>query len=115
MMGDDKEPAASPAEQEAVTAEEKASLDEIGERIAEEVDEPAAASMPQVVTFETSMGAVVFDHPGHADRLTCDACHPTEPPVKIALDKDAAHALCKGCHQEQGAGPTGCSGCHQKE
>jgi len=66
------------------------------------------------VVYEASNGPVTFDHQVHADSLACGSCHPTDPPVKIAIDKDKAHQMCKGCHQEKGAGPTQCNGCHKK-
>ncbi len=75
---------------------------------------PKQATPAATVTYKASYGLVTFDHAGHAGRLECSACHPTAPPVKIALDKESAHKLCKGCHQEKGAGPTQCTGCHKK-
>jgi hypothetical protein len=77
---------------------------------------PAAASPapPKTVVYKATNGPVTFDHPAHSSSLACNRCHTSDPPAKIPLDKDKAHQLCKGCHQEQGAGPTQCSGCHLK-
>lgn len=77
---------------------------------------PAATSpaAPKTVTFTATNGNVTFDHLQHSGNNACSSCHPSEPPTKIVLDKDKAHQLCKGCHQEKGAGPTQCSGCHKK-
>jgi len=101
------------SEEKTMTPEEKTSLPAVNERIEEEAAETDVVP-PETVTFEASMGAVTFDHAGHMGRLDCSACHPTDPPEKIVLDKDKAHALCKGCHQEQGAGPTKCTECHKR-
>lgn len=43
----------------------------------------------------------------------CESCHGDTVPGSFELGKDTAHAMCKGCHKEQG-GPTKCSGCHKK-
>jgi len=77
---------------------------------------PAAAgpAPPMTVVYEASYGQVTFDHQVHSSSLACGSCHTTDPPVKIAIDKDKAHQMCKGCHQEKGAGPTQCNGCHKK-
>lgn len=64
--------------------------------------------------FPASLGKVAFDHPGHAKRLACTVCHGSEQPRKIALNKDKAHQLCKGCHEQKAAGPTKCNACHMK-
>jgi len=73
-----------------------------------------APAVPKTVTFTATNGNVTFDHQQHAGNNACSSCHPSEPPTKIFLDKDKAHQLCKGCHQEKGAGPTQCTGCHKK-
>jgi len=75
--------------------------------------QPAAAAAPKVVTFKAAPGQVTFNHQQHAGSQACSACHPTSPPAKLALGKDKAHQLCKGCHQQKGA-PTSCAGCHKK-
>lgn len=77
---------------------------------------PAAAgpAAPKIVVYKASNGQVTFNHQVHANSLICSSCHTTDPPVKIALDKDKAHQMCKGCHQERSAGPTQCNGCHKK-
>lgn len=67
---------------------------------------------PQRVTFPARLGDVVLRHDRHLERrATCRACHGPGLVGKVDLDKDRAHALCTGCHKEQG-GPTACSGCH---
>jgi len=81
--------------------------------------ESAASSAvipPTTVNYQASMGTVSFDHAGHAGRLDCSQCHPTDPPQTIAIDKEVAHnQLCKVCHKESGGNaPTGCTGCHKK-
>ena len=71
-----------------------------------------AAKPPETITFEARPGNVLFPHKLHAAR-GCKACHPAAP-AKLGLDKDKAHALCKGCHEEQGKGPSKCDGCHKR-
>jgi outer membrane biosynthesis protein TonB len=100
------EPAAPPAPAEAVKPAPAPA----------EAAKPAAAgpAPPQTVVYKASYGQVTFAHQAHAGSLACSACHATDPPARIAIDKDKAHQMCKGCHQEQGAGPTQCNGCHKK-
>lgn len=69
---------------------------------------------PQTVSYKATNGTVTFHHQQHAANNPCSSCHSTEPPNKIEINKDKAHALCKGCHQQNGAGPTQCNGCHIK-
>lgn len=72
-----------------------------------------AAKTPENITFETTKaGSVQFPHKLHAAR-GCRSCHPAAP-AKLGLVKDTAHALCKGCHETQGKGPTKCDGCHRR-
>jgi len=138
-----EQPAAE--EQKAMTPEEKTNLPVVNEKIeqaqAEEqralapeqkaaepkapapatetpaVAKPKAAAPqpPKTVVYEASYGKVAFAHAAHAEHLGCGSCHDSDPPVKIAIDKEKAHQMCKGCHQEKGAGPTQCGGCHKKE
>jgi hypothetical protein len=98
-----------------------------------------------VITFDTKMGTVTFNHKLHATvrGIECQSCHHTlkeGEPVKPCSDchkkskskvegfsvmapktKDAFHDKCKGCHQytmkelKQPAGPTKCKLCHVKE
>jgi hypothetical protein len=85
---------------------------------AEEKPAPAAVSaaipQPEVVTYDGSYGRVLFNHQSHAAMDTCGSCHGADPPGKIALGKDKAHQLCRGCHQQKSAGPTQCNACHHK-
>jgi hypothetical protein len=72
------------------------------------------ATPPQeLVLYHVSYGRVSFDHQSHA-AIACGSCHTTNPAGKIPLGKDQAHQLCRGCHQQSGAGPTQCNACHQK-
>jgi len=99
-----------------VVQDTKAVVEETKEatKAAVEKAKAAVSPSPKTVVYEASNGPVTFDHQVHADSLACGSCHPTDPPVKIAIDKDKAHQMCKGCHQEKGAGPTQCNGCHKK-
>lgn len=112
----------------AVTEQAKAAVAETAGKVKQEseaaatavppaVVKPAvtAAKAPKVVSYAASMGKVTFDHAAHAGRLACSKCHQTEPPANIVINKEIAHALCKGCHQTSGGkAPTACSGCHVK-
>ncbi|PKN12272.1 MAG: cytochrome C [Deltaproteobacteria bacterium HGW-Deltaproteobacteria-4] len=77
---------------------------------------PAAtpSTAPPTVIYKATNGNVSFNHQQHAANNACNSCHSTEAPAKIVLGKDKAHLLCKGCHQQQGSGPTQCTGCHKK-
>jgi hypothetical protein len=69
---------------------------------------------PIEVVFQTKMGDVTFPHQSHSERIECKVCHGEGTPGKFPLDKDSAHKLCRGCHEEKGAGPTKCPDCHKK-
>ncbi len=70
---------------------------------------------PETVTFEAKNGNVTFHHKMHAEREGCTACHTTDPPEKLVLDRESAHELCRGCHKERGAGPANCNECHKSK
>jgi outer membrane biosynthesis protein TonB len=110
------EPAAPPAPAEAVKPAPAPAEAAKPAPAPTEAVKPAAAgpAPPQTVVYKASYGLVTFAHQAHAGSLACSACHATDPPARIAIDKDKAHQMCKGCHQEQGAGPTQCNGCHRK-
>lgn len=72
------------------------------------------ATVPQEIVLEASKGNVTFPHGMHADAYECSICHGDGTPVAFDLTKEVAHKVCKGCHKDEGAGPTGCSGCHKK-
>ena len=107
----------------------------------------ATAEIPDdkaVLTFETKMGTVTFNHSLHATvrGIECQSCHHTHKEgeaikgcpechkktesevagfsVLAPKNKDAFHNKCKGCHQytmkelQQPAGPTKCKLCHIK-
>jgi len=99
---------------ESASDEGKAGLVNVNEKIAEEAAAPMPEVPPTQITYPASMGDVTFDHAAHAGRLDCSDCHTTDPPQKIAIDKDVAHDMCKGCHQKREAGPTKCPDCHKK-
>ena len=73
----------------------------------------ARAPAPELVAIAATAGPVSFDHRQH-DRHPCSICHRTNPPAKVALGKEKAHQLCKGCHLEEG-GPVACAGCHRMD
>jgi hypothetical protein len=71
-------------------------------------------AIPQEITLEASYGNVTFPHGMHADSSACSVCHGDGVPEDFDITKEVAHKLCKGCHKDEGAGPTGCKGCHKK-
>jgi hypothetical protein len=73
-----------------------------------------SAFAADTVVFPAKNGNVTFNHKAHAAKLECKLCHGAGAPAKIAIDKDKAHTLCKGCHADKKAGPTKCGECHKK-
>jgi hypothetical protein len=74
----------------------------------------ASALAADTVVFPAKNGNVTFNHKAHSSRLECKVCHGTGAPSKIAIDKEKAHSLCRGCHAEKQAGPTKCGDCHKR-
>lgn len=74
----------------------------------------ALPAPPETVTLKTRMfGTVEVPHQTHLDlRVSCKTCHGPGPVGKIDFTPKAAHDLCRGCHQAEGAGPIGCRDCH---
>jgi Zn finger protein HypA/HybF involved in hydrogenase expression len=79
--------------------------------------------------FKTTAGSILFDHQTHFGDggygLACDDCHHYEQdgtmscsgedchgPESDPTRGDAMHMNCKGCHEDNGAGPVECSACH---
>jgi TolA-binding protein len=77
-------------------------------------DVAATVSGPDEVVFKASYGNVTLPHTMHAEAYDCSTCHGESTPGSVTLGKEAAHKLCKGCHKDEGAGPTSCKGCHKK-
>jgi predicted CXXCH cytochrome family protein len=73
-----------------------------------------SALAADTVVYPAKNGNVTFNHKGHSAKVECKACHGEGAPSKIALGKDKAHSLCKGCHADKKAGPTKCGECHKK-
>jgi predicted CXXCH cytochrome family protein len=109
-------------------AEAKEATSEADETVAEEtksatiattaavggVETAQQAVSPKTVVLDASYGKVTFPHTLHAEAYDCTTCHGEGIPGRFGLGKEKAHALCKGCHKEVGAGPTGCKDCHVK-
>lgn len=76
----------------------------------------AGASMAaDTITLTAKNGNVTFNHKKHQDDLKdCKVCHGDKTGKIENFTKDAAHKLCKGCHEEKKAGPTKCGECHKK-
>ena len=74
----------------------------------------SAATAADTVVLKAKNGDVTFDHKKHSSSGDCKACHGEGTPGKITLGKDAAHKLCKGCHESKKSGPTKCGDCHKK-
>ena len=75
---------------------------------------PKLEDIPEKIVLEAKNGNVTFPHREHASRLDCKTCHEGTPGKIPGFGKDKAHPLCRGCHQEKGAGPTKCGDCHKK-
>jgi hypothetical protein len=98
-----------------VTAAAKETVTEARQATAQAVDTAAGQAVsPEMIVLEASYGNVTFPHAVHAAAYACTTCHGAGTPGLFGLDKDKAHALCKDCHKQEGAGPTACTGCHKK-
>ncbi len=75
----------------------------------------AVAGAADMVTMKSKTGDVTFNHKVHGEKDGCKACHGEGTPGKLTLGKDAAHKLCKGCHETKKAGPAKCFDCHKKK
>jgi hypothetical protein len=81
---------------------------------------------PVRIMFKTTAGKVLFDHKTHAadagygvacddchhegdEPVSCTECHGSDTDVTLS---DAIHGNCKGCHEENEAGPVECAACH---
>jgi len=115
-----EEPKADAVEVEATAVEEPASMAttpmpssdcSVAEFKGSEVTQPSAEQpTTSIVSVELqcSFGPVFLDHRGHVEMMSCDTCHTSNPPSKIAKSKKEFHATCRGCHADNGAGPTKC-------
>jgi predicted CXXCH cytochrome family protein len=96
-------------------------LEVVDKNISEATDQPSSIgtpgtdSGPETVVFEAKNGNVTFPHQAHGEREDCTSCHEQTPPEKLELTQESAHKLCRGCHEERGAGPVKCLDCHKKE
>lgn len=95
-------------EMAAATAEK---TEEMVDKAAEETEE---ALSPDTVVLEASFGDITFPHEMHSDAYDCTTCHGEGTPGLIGFEKDEAHDLCRGCHEEEGAGPSACNDCHER-
>jgi hypothetical protein len=94
------------------------------------------AGMPETITIDKAQDKkppVIFPHEAHAKDNDCTVCHHKDegkeekrscfechgkdeniPNPGVASQKENPfHILCKGCHKEQGKGPTKCNECHK--
>lgn len=92
-------------------ADIKAAVKEKSEQIA--TDKPTTTV--ETVTIDNKNGKVVLSHKKHAEAHGCAACHGARKPGPLKLGKEAAHALCQGCHKKNQGAPTSCTQCHQKK
>jgi c(7)-type cytochrome triheme protein len=73
----------------------------------------AVADDVGVVVYEAKNGDVTFDHGAHSEMIDCAKCHQEDPPEKIEITRETAHAeACVDCHKEMEAGPVKCAECH---
>ena len=98
------------------TVEEKATSAAAATTMAADkaVESAKQAISPEMVVLEASYGNITFPHKVHAEAYDCTTCHGDGTPAAFDLDKETAHALCRDCHKQEGAGPTDCRGCHKK-
>ncbi len=76
----------------------------------------AFAAPPETVTLKAKQGDITFNHKAH-QKQGCKNCHGPGKPEKIKFEnKEQAHKLCAGCHDEKKQGPQAkdCTGCHKK-
>ena len=61
----------------------------------------STAIAADTLVLQNKIGKVVFAHKMHQEMLQdCTLCHGKNKPGKIeGFNKDAAHKLCKGCHE----------------
>ena len=97
----------------------------------------AQAGAPDVITIDKAQAKkapVVFPHKAHSEANDCTVCHhtakgkddiqscfechgkdPNAPDPSVSSAKENPfHIMCRGCHKEQGKGPTKCGDCHKK-
>jgi hypothetical protein len=107
-----------PATAEAPPATEQQPATAEGREPARPADEfigQAPAHGPETITLTAKNGNVTLPHAQHAAMIDCGTCHGEGPPGAIEFDRESAHALCIGCHQERGAGPVKCAECHVRK
>ncbi|MDT8440723.1 MAG: cytochrome c3 family protein [Desulfuromonadales bacterium] len=80
----------------------------------EAVERVQQSIAPGTVVLDADYGKVTFPHDLHDAAYACSVCHGEGVPGVLALGKDKAHALCRDCHKQVGAGPTGCRDCHKQ-
>jgi predicted CXXCH cytochrome family protein len=97
-----------------VKAESSAAAEEVTKEATEKGAAVKETSIPKTITLEASYGNITFPHGMHADSYACTTCHNEGTPAAFELTKVVAHKVCKGCHKDEGSGPTGCKGCHVK-
>jgi thioredoxin-related protein len=75
-----------------------------------------------VIDFKSEKGDVYFNHDTHLlimENDSCLPCHKTTSPTKkntiTQLGQRKAHYFCKGCHKNNGRGPTECHECHKQK
>ena len=75
----------------------------------------AATAPTEPKVLKATQGNVTFKHDTHKAQA-CEKCHADKNGGKIPnLTKDAAHNLCKKCHETEKKGPTKCAECHKKK
>lgn len=95
----------------------------------------AAKDIPVTITIDKAQAKkppVIFPHKDHADKIdclkchhkarskedviTCFKCHGTDPdapdPGAASARENPFHIRCRGCHKEEGKGPSKCKACH---
>ncbi len=91
---------------------------------------PPAPDEPVRVMFQNKAGKVLFTHLIHIDDYAddcqdchhnleddeetydCSDCHEDKGEEDMPSRADAFHDQCKGCHEDNDAGPIECNSCH---
>jgi predicted CXXCH cytochrome family protein len=97
-----------------VTAVQQAAAEQLAAPLKKETEAVKQRLVPDELVLEASYGNITFPHGMHAEANACQTCHGDAEPAAFGINKEIGHRLCKGCHKEQGAGPTRCGGCHVK-
>lgn len=75
---------------------------------------------PDTILFEAPLGNITFTHRNHFAGYVrgCRTCHGDKPIERVlphVHEREGAHTLCIGCHEDVKKGPRQCSHCHDRK